>query len=106
MVQAYSPSGEFLAEFELDPGPVKVKIDHRFRNICFTGQGIFGMFPSKADPDEIIVLMKTAFHAPITETHRSVQRIRASAQAGSDSPRKVQIDSALTRARNFGKGGA
>jgi hypothetical protein len=58
LVQAYSPSGEFLAEFELDPGSFKVEIDHRFRNICFTGRGIFGMFPRKDDRDEIIVLTK------------------------------------------------
>jgi hypothetical protein len=53
--------GDFLAEFELDPGLFKVEIDYRFRNLCFTRQGIFGMFPRKDDPDEVIVLMKTVF---------------------------------------------
>lgn len=62
MVQVYSPAGEYLAEFELDPGPFKVEIDSRFRNICFTGRGVFGMFPRKDDPDEIIVLMKAALN--------------------------------------------
>jgi len=60
LIQAYSPEGAFLAEFELDPGPFKVEIDYRFRNLCFTDRGIFGMFPRKDDPDEIIVLMKSA----------------------------------------------
>jgi 6-bladed beta-propeller len=60
MVQVYSPAGEYLAEFELDPGPFKVEIDPRFRNICFTGRGVFGLFPKKDDQDEIIVLMRSS----------------------------------------------
>jgi hypothetical protein len=68
MVQAYSPEGRFLAEFELDPGPFKVEIDHRFRNLCFTEGGIIGMFPRRGDPDEIIVLLKAALPVKIGDT--------------------------------------
>lgn len=59
IVQAYTATGEFIAEFELDPGPFKVEIDYRFRNLCFTEGGIFGMLTRRDDPDEVIVLMKS-----------------------------------------------
>jgi hypothetical protein len=62
IVQAYAPTGEFIAEFELDPGPFKVEIDYRFRNLCFTEGGIFGILSRRDDPDEVIVLMKSIFN--------------------------------------------
>jgi hypothetical protein len=59
IVQAYAPTGKFIAEFELDLGPYRVEIDYRFRNLCFTDRGIFGMLSRRDDPDEVIMLMKS-----------------------------------------------
>ncbi len=59
--QVYSKTGEYICETELDKGNYDFEIDKRFRNICFTNEGIFGLFMNKGDEDEIIRLVKSKF---------------------------------------------
>jgi hypothetical protein len=59
--QVYSKQGEFICETELDKGDYDVEIDRRFKNICFTEEGIIGLFMEHGDEDEIIKLVKSKF---------------------------------------------
>jgi hypothetical protein len=56
--QVYSPQGKFICETELKKGPFEFDIDSRFNNICFTNQGIFGLFRLKGDEDINLQLVK------------------------------------------------
>lgn len=59
--QVYSKKGEFICETELDKGIYDFKIDRRFKNICFTADGIFGLFMNKGDEEEALRLIKSKF---------------------------------------------
>lgn len=59
--QVYSPKGEFICETELDKGIYDFEIDRRFKNICFTAEGIFGLFMNKGDEEEVLRLIKSKF---------------------------------------------
>ncbi len=68
--QVYSKKGEFVCETELDKGNYDFKIDRRFKKICFTEEGIIGLFMNQGDEDEIIRLVKSKFPANVTgEAH-------------------------------------
>jgi hypothetical protein len=56
--QVYSPQGKFICETELKKGPFEFDINLRFNNICFTNQGIFGLFRLKGDEDMNLQLVK------------------------------------------------
>ena len=59
--QVYSPKGEFICETELDKGIFDFEIDRRFKNICFTTEGIFGLFMNKGDEEEVLRLIKSNY---------------------------------------------
>jgi hypothetical protein len=59
--QVYSPKGEFICETELDKGSYDFDIDRRFKNICFTREGIFGLFMNKGDEEEVLRLIKSNY---------------------------------------------
>jgi len=59
--QVYSKTGEYICETELDKGNYDFVIDRRFKNICFTDEGVFGLFMNKGDADEIIRIVKSKF---------------------------------------------
>jgi hypothetical protein len=59
--QVYSPKGEFICETELDGGKYDLKIDRRWKRLCFTQDGIIGYFMKKGDEDEIYRLVKSRY---------------------------------------------
>ncbi|UCH92230.1 MAG: 6-bladed beta-propeller [Candidatus Aminicenantes bacterium] len=60
--QVYSKKGEFICETVLDRGKYELNIDRRFKRICFTSEGIFGLFIEKGDEDEILRLIKSNYN--------------------------------------------
>jgi len=59
--QVYSKDGEYICETVLDRGKYDVVIDPRFRKICFTSDGIYGLFMEKGDEDEVLKLIKSNY---------------------------------------------
>jgi hypothetical protein len=59
--QVYSPKGDFICETELDAGEYEIEIDRRWKNLCFTRDGIIGYFMKKGDEDEIYRLVKSRY---------------------------------------------
>jgi hypothetical protein len=59
--QVYSLKGEFICETELDCGEYDLKIDRRWKRLCFTEDGIIGYFMNKGDEDEIYRLVKSEY---------------------------------------------
>lgn len=61
--QVYSSKGEFICETELDKGIYDFEIDRRFKNICFTTEGILGLFINKGDDEDVLRLIKSKYPA-------------------------------------------
>jgi len=61
VVRAYSPQGDFLCDFTLDPGPFILSADWRFKRIIMTGRGLYGLLEFKDDPDGFLHLVRTVF---------------------------------------------
>jgi hypothetical protein len=61
LIRAYSPVGDFLCDFELDPGPLVLSADWRFKRIVLTERGLYGLLEFKDDPDGYLRLVRTVF---------------------------------------------
>lgn len=61
VIRAYSPEGDYLCDFEIDPGPFIINANWRFKRICLTGRGVYGLLEFKDDPDYYIHLVRTVF---------------------------------------------
>lgn len=59
--QVYSREGKFICETKLNRGKYELEIDPRFKKICFTSEGIFGLFMNQGDEDEIFRLIKSNY---------------------------------------------
>jgi hypothetical protein len=59
--QVYSKEGKFICETKLNRGKYELEIDRRFKKICFTSEGIFGLFMNRGDEDEIFRLIKSNY---------------------------------------------
>lgn len=60
-IRAYTPEGDFLCDFTLDPGRVMLSADWRFKRIVLTGEGLCGLLEFKDDPDGYLHLIRTVF---------------------------------------------
>jgi hypothetical protein len=60
-IRAYSPDGDFLCDFELDPGSLVLSADWRFKRIVLTAAGLYGLLEFKDDPDGFLHLVRTVF---------------------------------------------
>jgi len=60
-VRAYSPQGDFLCDFTLEPGPFILSGDWRFKRIVLTSGGLYGLLEFKDDPDGFLHLVRTVF---------------------------------------------
>ena len=60
-VRVYSPQGDFLCDFELDPGPFILSADWRFKRLVLTASGLYGLLEFKDDPDGFLHLVRTVF---------------------------------------------
>jgi hypothetical protein len=45
--QVYSPEGQYICDVTIEKGIYDFQIDRRFKNIIFTSQAIYGLFPLK-----------------------------------------------------------
>ena len=61
VIRAYSPEGDFLCDFEIDPGPFVLNANWRFKRVCLTGHGVYGLLEFKDDPDGYLHLVRTVF---------------------------------------------
>lgn len=62
-VRAYSPEGELLCDFEIDPGPFVLSADWRFKRLALTGSCAYGLLELRDDPDGFLYLIRTVFGA-------------------------------------------
>jgi hypothetical protein len=62
-IRAYSPQGDFLCDFTLDPGPFVLSADWRFKRIILTAGGLYGLLEFKDDPDGFLHLVRTVFRS-------------------------------------------
>lgn len=60
-IRAYSPEGEWLCDFALEPGPFVLSADWRFKRIVLTERGLYGLLEFKDDPDGFLRLVRTVF---------------------------------------------
>lgn len=49
--QVYSPEGQYICDVTIESGIYDFQIDKRFKNIVFTSQAIYGLFPLKDSED-------------------------------------------------------
>jgi hypothetical protein len=49
--QVYSPEGQYICDVTIEKGIYDFQIDRRFKNIVFTSQAIYGLFPLKDSED-------------------------------------------------------
>jgi hypothetical protein len=49
--QVYSPEGQYICDVTIEKGIYDFQIDRRFKNIIFTSQAIYGLFPLKDSED-------------------------------------------------------
>jgi len=59
--QVYSKTGAYVCETLLEKGAYEFEIDRRFKNICFTSSGIFGIFMKRGDEDEAFAMVKSIY---------------------------------------------
>ena len=52
-----------MCDFEIDPGPFVINANWRFKRICLTGRGVYGLLEFKNDPDYYIHLVRTVFQS-------------------------------------------
>lgn len=60
-VRAYSPTGDYLCDFVIDPGPLVLAIDWRFKRFTLTASGLYGLLELKDDPDGFLHLVRSVF---------------------------------------------
>jgi len=60
-IAAFSPLGQPIGRFELDPGALKISLDPRFRALQFSARGLVGLAPREDDPDASPRLFRCAF---------------------------------------------
>lgn len=63
VVRAYSPGGDFLCDFTLDPGPFILSADWRFKRVVLMERGLYGLLEFKDDPDGFLHLVRTVFRS-------------------------------------------
>ena len=61
VIRAFSPLGDYLCDFTLDPDPFILSADYRFKRIVLTGAGLYGLLELKDDPDGFLHLVRTVF---------------------------------------------
>lgn len=61
VMRAYSPEGDFLCDFEIDPGPFVLQANWRLKRIELTGRGLYGLLTFKNDLDGYFHLIRTVF---------------------------------------------
>ncbi len=61
LIRVYSPVGDLLCDFELEPGPLVLSADWRFKRIVLTERGLYGLLEFKDDPDGFLHLVRTVF---------------------------------------------
>ncbi len=61
MIRAYSPQGDFLCDFTLDPGPFVLSADWRSKRIILTKGGLYGLLEFNDDPDGFLHLVRMVF---------------------------------------------
>ncbi len=49
--QVYSPEGQYICDVTIESGIYDFQVDRRFKNIRFTSQAIYGLFPLKDSED-------------------------------------------------------
>jgi hypothetical protein len=71
-VRAYSPQGDFLCDFMLEPGPFVLSGDWRFKRLVLTEGGLYGLLEFKDDPDGFLHLIRMVFR--LSEIRRGPPR--------------------------------
>jgi len=61
LIRAYSPQGDYLCDFTLEPGPFILSADYRFKRIVMTAGGLYGLLELRDDPDGFLHLVRTVF---------------------------------------------
>ncbi len=61
IIRAYSPEGNFLCDFKIDPGPFFLNANWRLKRIALTGHGFYGLLEFKDDPEGYLHLVRTVF---------------------------------------------
>jgi hypothetical protein len=61
VIRAYSPEGDFLCDFEIEPGPFVLQANLRLKRIELTGHGVYGLLTFKDDPEGYLHLTRTVF---------------------------------------------
>jgi hypothetical protein len=56
--QVYSPEGKYICEVTIDCGMYDVTIDRRFKNIIFTDDAVYGLFPLKDNEEAALQLIR------------------------------------------------
>jgi hypothetical protein len=56
--QVYSPEGKYICEVTIDYGIYEVTIDRRFKNIVFTNNAVYGLFPLKDNEESALQLIR------------------------------------------------
>jgi hypothetical protein len=60
-IRVYSPEGDLLCDFEVQPGPFILSADHRFKRIVMISRGLYGLLELKDDPDGFLHLIRTVY---------------------------------------------
>jgi len=63
VIRAYSPEGDFLCDFSIDPGPFILSADWRFKRVVLMERGLYGLLEFKDDPDGFLHLVRTVFRS-------------------------------------------
>ena len=61
VIRAYSPEGDFLCDFEIDPGPFVINTNWRLKRVALTERGVYGLLEFKDDPEGYLHLVRTVF---------------------------------------------
>ena len=61
LIRAFSPQGDYLCDFTLDPGPFILSADYRFKRIVLAASGLYGLLEIRDDPDGFLHLVRTVF---------------------------------------------
>gem|GEM_PF-1175840 len=61
--QVYAKDGRYVCETRIDRGKYALEIDHRFKRLCFTADGVVGLLQEREDEDEVMRLIKFGYGA-------------------------------------------
>ncbi|MFC2158308.1 hypothetical protein ACFLT9_10775 [Acidobacteriota bacterium] len=61
LIQAYSPQGEYISQFELQGGDYSLIIDPRRKHMCFTGDRLIALVQKKNSPEFSLRLIEVQF---------------------------------------------